>query len=135
LSHNHKIPKSNPPTVLNRLVERRRCQPKGFDCSWTYYDDDQLCNGNDDRIAVLGRPEELSILSGIEAIEVPCPLWSILAGRLLHVLTTALGTLFQFAALSRLSVTGTVAARHVTHFCRRCVTCIEMQHLNGRPLG
>jgi len=131
LSHNHKILKSNP-------LERCRCQPKGFDCTWTYYGldaDDQLCNGNDDRIAVLGRPEELSILSGIEAIEVPCPLWSILAGRLLHVLTTALGTLFQFAALSRLSVTGTVAARHVTHFRRRCVTCIEMQHLNGRPLG
>jgi hypothetical protein len=53
-------------------------RPKGFDCTWTYYGrdaDNQLCNGNDDRIAVLGRSDELLILSGIEAIEGPCPLF------------------------------------------------------------
>jgi hypothetical protein len=63
--------------------------------------DDQLGNSNDDLIAVLERPDKLSILSGIEAIEGPLSvvrlLWSILAGRLLRVLTTASGTLPTFA--------------------------------------
>jgi hypothetical protein len=52
--------------------------------------------GNSDWIAVPRRSDALSILSRIEAIEGPCPsfvlLWSILAGRLLHALTTASGT-------------------------------------------
>jgi hypothetical protein len=54
---------------------------------------DQLGNGNDDRIAVVGQSGELSILSGIEAIEAIegrepfVRLWSIRAGRLLHMLT------------------------------------------------
>jgi putative tryptophan/tyrosine transport system substrate-binding protein len=62
--------------VGRRPGEQHRGRPKGFDCTWTYYGwdaDDQLSNGNDDRIAVLGRSDELSILSGIEAIEGPCP--------------------------------------------------------------
>jgi hypothetical protein len=67
---------------------------KGFDLARTAYawnTDDQLDNGNDDRIAVLGQPGESSIPSSIEAIEgsltIVRLLWSILTGRLLHVLT------------------------------------------------
>jgi len=50
--------------------------------------DDQLGNGNHDGIAVL---DELSILPAIVAIEGHAVrlLWSIMAGRLLHVLASA----------------------------------------------
>jgi hypothetical protein len=63
-------------------VERRRCQTKGFDCTYRHYGrdaDDQLGNGNDDRIAVLGRPDKLLILSGIEAVEGPLPVVRLLS--------------------------------------------------------
>src|SRR5215470_8681164 len=49
LSHNHKNPEIQSTIGAQPLVERRRCQPKGFDCTWAYYGrdaDDQLCNGN-----------------------------------------------------------------------------------------
>ena len=54
----------------------RRCQPKGFDRTCTQNDldaDDQLGKDDDDRIAVLGRQDEVSILSGIDEIEGPSP--------------------------------------------------------------
>ena len=54
-------------------MERRRCQPKSFNRACTHYGrcgdaDDQLGNGNDDRIAVLGGPDELQALKRLRVL-------------------------------------------------------------------
>jgi hypothetical protein len=90
LSYHHKITQTQSTISAKQPVEQRRCRPKAVDCTYHGRDaDDHIGNGNDDRIAVLGRPNDASSsFSGIEAIEGLCPslVWSILAGWLLHVL-------------------------------------------------
>jgi hypothetical protein len=77
----------------NHKIPERHSDPEALDWTHRLYGsdtDDQLGNGNDD-----GRLDELSILPAIVAIEghaVVRLLWSIMAGRLLHVLASAPGT-------------------------------------------
>jgi hypothetical protein len=76
LSRNHKIPKSHPPSALSRrwndaVANSKALIARALTRGGTLTIN--LANANDDQIAVPGRADKLSISSGIEAIEEPCP--------------------------------------------------------------
>jgi hypothetical protein len=99
LSHHHKIPKSKPPSALNRrcrvaespkaLVARARNMVGRGEA------DDQLGNGNEDPDRGSGASGQVRTFRALKRLRGPAPSSSaleLLADRSLHVLTTASGT-------------------------------------------